>query len=296
MDRKSFLKSLALLPLATCNMKLQDLSRLVENAPTTTRLPALFVGHGSPMNALEDNAFTRTLRQVGQALQKDGKKPAAILVVSAHWLTEGSFVSINPKPETIHDFGGFPKALFDMQYPATGSPELAKETAKLSTQLQETEGWGLDHGAWTILVHLFPEANIPVFQMSIDYYKPMQYHLDLAKQLRALREKGVLVIGSGNIVHNLRMSMSRFSTNDASAYDWAVEFDQWVGAKIAGGDYKALAQYEAAGNSGRLSVPTPDHYIPMLYTLGLSDDKEAVTQLYESVEFGGISMRSFQVG
>ncbi|MBL7827370.1 MAG: 4,5-DOPA dioxygenase extradiol [Saprospiraceae bacterium] len=296
MDRKSFIKTMAMLPLATCNMKLQDLSKWAENAPNTARMPALFVGHGSPMNALEDNPYTRAMKQLGQTFQKDGRKPAAILVVSAHWLTEGSYVSISPKPETIHDFGGFPKALFDMQYPAPGAPETAKQTASLSNLIQETDSWGLDHGAWTILVHLFPEANIPVFQMSIDYYKPMQYHLDLAKQLRNLREKGVLIIGSGNIVHNLRMSMGRFSTGDASPYDWAIEFDQWVGGKIAAGNYNALAQYEAAGNAGKLSVPTPDHYIPMLYTLGLSEEKEPVTQVYESVEFGGISMRTFQVG
>jgi 4,5-DOPA dioxygenase extradiol len=296
MDRKSFLKSLALLPLATCNMKLQDFPKLVNTAPATVKMPALFVGHGSPMNALEDNAFTRSLRTLGEAFKKEGKKPSAILVVSAHWLTRGSFVNISEKPETIHDFGGFPQELFDMQYPAPGSPVKAKETAALTSLLHETEEWGLDHGTWTILVHLFPEADIPVFQLSIDYHQPMQYHLDLAQQLRAMREKGVLVIGSGNIVHNLRMSISRFQSGDNAPFDWAIEFDKWVGEKIATGDYAALTNYEQVGSAGKLAVPTPDHYIPMLYTLGLADGKEDIQMVYESVEYGGMSMRTFQVG
>lgn len=296
MNRVDFLKTMAMLPLATCNMKLQDFPKLVGQAPNTTKMPALFVGHGSPMNALEDNAFTQSLRKIGAEFKQEGKTPAAILVVSAHWLTRGSFVNVSEKQKTIHDFGGFPQALFDMQYPAKGSPTKAKEAALLSHLLHETNEWGLDHGAWTILVHLFPEADIPVFQMSIDFYQPMQYHLDLAAQLRALREKGVLVIGSGNIVHNLRMSMGKLQQGDATPYDWAIEFDTWVKGKIAAGDYAALVNYEQIGSAGKLSVPTTDHYIPMLYTLGLADGKEAVKQVYESVEYGGLSMRTFQVG
>lgn len=299
MDRKDFLKTLAMLPLATCNMKLQDFPKLMEASPvktTTDKMPALFVGHGSPMNALEDNAFTRSLRKLGTEFKQEGKKPSAILVVSAHWLTRGSMVNISEKPKTIHDFGGFPKALFDMQYPAPGAPKQAKETALLSHLLHETNEWGLDHGAWTVLVHLFPEADIPVFQMSIDYYRPMEYHLDLAAQLRSLRNKGVLVIGSGNIVHNLRMSIPKLQQGDAAPYDWATEFDTWVEGKINAGDYNSLANYEQIGNAGKLAVPTTDHYIPMLYTLGLADGKEEVRQVYESVEYGGLSMRTFLVG
>ncbi len=296
MNRKDFLKTLAMLPLATCNMKLQDFPKILGQAPSTEKLPALFVGHGSPMNALEDNAFTRSLKKLGAEFKKEGKKPSAILVVSAHWLTRGSFVNVSERQETIHDFGGFPQELFDMQYPAHGSPEKAKETALLSLLLHETYEWGLVHGAWTVLVHLFPEADIPVFQLSIDYYQPMQYHLDLAAQLRSLREKGVLVIGSGNIVHNLRMSMPKLQMSDSSPYDWATEFDTWVGGKIASGDYAALANYEQVGTAGKLAVPTTDHYIPMLYTLGLADGKEEIKTVYESVEYGGLSMRTFQVG
>ena len=183
-----------------------------------------------------------------------------------------------------------------MEYPAPGSPEKAKETALLSHLLHETSEWGLDHGAWSILLHLFPEANIPVFQLSIDFYQRMQYHLDLAKDLRSLREKGVLVIGSGNIVHNLRMSVPKLQMSDPSPYDWATAFDTWVGGKIASGDYAALTNYEQIGAAGSLAVPTTDHYIPMLYTLGLADGKEEVKMVYESVEYGGLSMRTFQVG
>jgi 4,5-DOPA dioxygenase extradiol len=296
MNRKDFLKAMAMLPLATCNMKLQDFPKLVEKGPDTAKMPALFVGHGSPMNALEDNAFTRSLKQLGAEFRKEGKTPSAIMVVSAHWLTRGSFVNVSEKQKTIHDFGGFPQELFDMQYPASGAPQKAKEAALLSHLLHETNEWGLDHGAWTILVHLFPEANIPVFQLSIDFYQPMRYHLDLAAQLRSLREKGVLVIGSGNIVHNLRMSIPKLQMGDAKAYDWATEFDSWVESRINAGDYAALANYEQTGSAGKLSVPTTDHYIPMLYTLGLADGKEEVKQVYESVEYGGLSMRTFQVG
>ena len=299
MDRIDFLKTLAMLPLATCNMKLQDFPKVIESSAAKAaagKMPALFVGHGSPMNALEDNAFTRSLRKLGAEFKKEGKTPAAILVVSAHWLTRGSFVNISEKPRTIHDFGGFPQDLFDMQYPAPGSPQKAKEAALLSHLLHETNEWGLDHGAWTVLVHLFPEADIPVFQLSIDFYQPMQYHLDLAKELRSLREKGVLVIGSGNIVHNLRMSMPKLQMSDTSPYDWATEFDTWVGKKITDGDYAALTDYEQIGPAGKLAVPTTDHYIPMLYTLGLADGKEEIRQVYESVEYGGLSMRTFQVG
>jgi 4,5-DOPA dioxygenase extradiol len=299
MNRIDFLKSLAMLPLATCNMKLQDFPKMIEPAIGATkagRMPALFVGHGSPMNALEDNEFTRSLKTLGAEFKKEGKTPSAILVVSAHWLTRGSFVNVSEKQKTIHDFGGFPQALFDMEYPAPGSPATAKEAALLSHLLHETNEWGLDHGAWTILHHLFPAADIPVFQVSIDYYQPMQYHLDLAKELHALREKGVLIIGSGNIVHNLRMSIPKLQTGDNKPYDWAVEFDTWVAGKIASGDYGALANYEQIGTAGKLAVPTTDHYIPMLYTLGLADGREEIRQVYESVEYGGMSMRTFQVG
>lgn len=295
MKRGDFLKTLAIPPLALATMKLNDLNSIAGSFPATDTMPVLFVGHGSPMNALEDNAFTRSLKKVGQDLRKR-QQPNAILVVSAHWLTRGSFVNISQKPETIHDFGGFPKELFAQQYPAPGAPKVAKEVTKLSPLIHETEEWGLDHGAWTILVHLFPEADIPVFELSIDYHQPLQYHLDLAGQLQALRNKGVLIIGSGNIVHNLRQSMPRFAAGDARPYDWATEFDFWVKDKLDKHDFKSLTNYLDAGEAGRMSVPTPDHYIPLLYSVGLAKEKEALTQIHEDVIFGGISMRTFWIG
>ncbi|MCB0545064.1 MAG: 4,5-DOPA dioxygenase extradiol [Saprospiraceae bacterium] len=296
MKRKNFLKTLALLPFAAYNMKIQDFPKIVESLPGTEKMPALFVGHGSPMNALEDNAFTKSLKALGKQFKEEGKKPAAILVVSAHWLTRGSYVNIQPKPETIHDFGGFPQELFDAQYPAPGAPEQARETAALSPLIQETEEWGLDHGSWTILMHLFPEADVPVFQLSIDYNRPMEYHFSLAQQLASLREKGVLIIGSGNIVHNLRLSMGKLRAGDTQPYDWALEFDKWVLDKINDRDFNALQAYQSAGEAGKLSVPTVDHYVPMLYSLGLAGEKEEIAQAYEEVTYGGISMRTFQIG
>ena len=295
MDRIKFLQSMAMWPLLTCNMKLQDFPKVTDALPKSEKMPVWFVGHGSPMNALEDNAFTRCLRKMGETMQNK-QKPAAILVVSAHWLTRGSYVNVIPKPETIHDFGGFPKALFEAQYPASGAPEIAKETAKLSALLHESDDWGIDHGAWTILMHLFPQADIPVFQMSIDYHQPMEYHFKLATEIRALRDRGVLVIGSGNIVHNLRMCMERLQNGDTRPFDWAVEFDNWVYDKIKSRDFQGLTDYEKAGTAGKLSVPTVDHYVPLLYTLGLADAREEIQQTYEELTYGGISMRTFQVG
>jgi 4,5-DOPA dioxygenase extradiol len=295
MERRHFLKTLALVPLAPIAMKLQDLYATASTFPKTAPLPVLFAGHGSPMNALEDNAFTRAMQQLGLELRAR-YQPKAIVVVSAHWLTRGTFVTTNERPATIHDFGGFPEALERMQYPAPGSPELARQITEMVPDLHGTDDWGLDHGTWTLLHHLFPQADIPVLQVSIDYAKSLAWHFDFAKQLRFLRERGVLVMGSGNIVHNLRASMPRFMNQDARPFDWAIEFDQWVGDKLTSGDYRALIDYQQAGASGPLAVPTLDHYLPMLYTLGLAGKDEPLRQLYEEVSFGGMSMRTFAVG
>lgn len=276
-------------------MELKDLNIIADNLGNSVKMPVLFIGHGSPMNAIETNSFTRMLKRTGEAI-KSKYQPKAIMVVSAHWLSNGTFVSTVEKPETIHDFGGFPQALFDMQYPVPGAPALAKEVAGMSNLIVETEEWGLDHGAWTVLHHMFPKADIPSFEMSIDYYRPMEYHLQLAAQLKKLRDKGVLIIGSGNIVHNLRMSMGKLQKNDKNPYSWALEFDQWVKGNLESGNYHALADYTKTGQSGLLSVPTPDHYIPLLYSVGLADGKDPITQLHEEVYYGGLSMRTFQVG
>lgn len=293
MKRKNFLKLLALAPLTSYAMNLNELKNITDNLSGGNKMPAFFVGHGSPMNALADNAFTQALNNLGKNLTD---APKAILVVSAHWLTKGSFVNTSKMPETIHDFGGFPQELFDMQYPSPGSPEFAQEVTKLAASVHPTEDWGLDHGAWAILKHIFPKADIPVFQMSIDYYASMEKHFELAQQLRSLRNKGVLIIGSGNIVHNLSMSMPKFMHNDSKPFEWAIEFDEWVKQKIAQRDFKTLFDYEKAGSSGKLAVPTTDHYIPMIYSLGFAEDKEEIITVYEEVSFGGMSMRTFKIG
>lgn len=291
MERKEFLKMMAILPLTTSAMKINQLSQITDGFAKTDKLPVLFIGHGSPMNALQDNPFTKSLHSLGDGIRNQ-QVPNAILVVSAHWLTRGSYVNISKKPETIHDFGGFPQELFNMQYPVPGSPSVAHQVTQLAPNVKETEEWGLDHGTWTILHHLFPKADVPVFQLSIDYTQPMQYHYELGKKLQSLREKGVLIVGSGNIVHNLQMSMRAFSTGDEKfTYDWAVEFDEWSKDKLNKRDFQALVDYEKVGKAARLSVPSIDHYVPLLYTVGLADKNENMAYTYEEVSFGGMSMR-----
>jgi 4,5-DOPA dioxygenase extradiol len=270
-------------------MKLQELKSLTDTFARSERLPAFFIGHGNPMNAIEDNPFTRSLHEMGNGVTQT---PNAILVISAHWLTRGSFVSTTLHPETIYDFGGFPAELYKVTYPAPGSPEYANEVMKMIPEVKEDKKWGLDHGAWTILKHLFPKAEIPVFELSIDYGRPMQYHFDLGSKLKSLREKGVLIIGSGNIVHNLSLW---FSKNDTSPYAWATDFDEWVKDRIHARDFKSLIEYEKHGSSAQLAVPTPDHYIPMLYSLALADKDDEIKFTYEEV-FTSASMRAFKIG
>ncbi|UOQ71357.1 4,5-DOPA-extradiol-dioxygenase [Hymenobacter cellulosilyticus] len=295
MHRTTFLKTLALLPFASA-MNLHDIHKTATSFAKTERMPVLFVGHGSPMNALEDNAFTRRMKQLGREIRQR-QVPNAILVVSAHWLTRGTFAGLNEQPETIHDFGGFPQELFAMQYPAPGAPAFAQSIIEHVQDVHGSHDWGLDHGTWTILHHLFPEATIPVFQLSLDATKSMQQHFDLARQLRFLRDRGVLIIGSGNIVHNLRQSMPKLMMGDATPYDWATEFDEWVKAKIDQRDFASLVNYQKlAGGSGQLSVPTTDHYLPVLYSLGLADPDENIAHTFEEVSYGGLSMRTFMAG
>ncbi|WP_207895942.1 4,5-DOPA dioxygenase extradiol [Hymenobacter gummosus] len=296
MDRKAFLKTLALLPFASAAaMNLQDLHKVSSSFQTSAKMPVLFIGHGSPMNALEDNTFTRALKQMGEDIRRR-QKPNAILVVSAHWLTRGSAVTLNERPETIHDFGGFPQELFAMQYPAPGAPAYAKQAMALVPDLHGSDEWGLDHGTWTVLHHLFPAADVPVFQLSLDVHKSPAQHFALARQLQELRRRGVLIIGSGNVVHNLRLSMQKLMAGDASAYDWAVEFDEWVKTRIDQRDFTALFDVQKAGASGPLAVPTPDHYWPLLYSLALADRDEPIHHAFEEVSFGGLSMRTVAIG
>ncbi|MEZ5538187.1 MAG: 4,5-DOPA dioxygenase extradiol [Thiolinea sp.] len=286
MNRRKFLAGLGLsmMPWGT-----GALANLKQSLPHSDTMPVLFIGHGSPMNAIEDNRFSQGWKVLGKQIPE----PAAILCISAHWLTRGSFVSTASSPETIHDFGGFPQALFDTQYPAAGSPEGAELVRDLVRDKQgertivADESRGLDHGTWSVLVPMFPKANIPVFQLSINYYQPMEYHYQLAKQLSELRNRGVLIIGSGNIVHNLRELQQA-----DQGYDWANEFDEAIKDRLLAGDYQSVLNYWKFGRAAELSVPTPDHYIPLLYAMGLQRPKDKVRFANEWLTKGAISMRS----
>ena len=248
------------------------------------KMPVLFVGHGSPMNAIEENAFTESLREVRKNLQG----PKAICVVSAHWVTRGCQVLAADRPRTIHDFYGFPRPLYEVQYPAPGAPVEAKRLA-MEQHLQTDHQWGLDHGAWSVLRHLYPEADVPVFQVSLDHERTFEEHVALGKEMRGLRERGVLILGSGNLVHNLHKI--NWEMPDA-AYPWAEEFDEKVKKAIEERDMESLAAPDRWGNSLLAEAhPTLEHYAPVLYCLGATEGADQVTFPYEGIEFGTISMR-----
>ena len=272
-------------------MDLSSLHKITSTFNSTEQMPLLFMGHGSPMNAIEENEFVTGWRNIGKTLPR----PNAILCISAHWETKGTFVTAMQKPATIHDFGGFPCELFEVQYPAPGSPELARETKSIITKttvgLDET--WGLDHGAWSVIKRLYPTADIPVIEMSLDYSQPPQYHYELAKELASLRNKGVLIIGSGNMVHNLRVIDWQ---NPGGGYDWAIEANTKLKKLIAENEISQLIDYKTLGREITLSVPTPEHYLPMLYILGLKDEKENVSFFNDKTVMGSIAMTSFKIG
>lgn len=267
----------------------QDLTNTFKEEDET--MPTLFVGHGSPMNAIEDNEFSARWRQMGTEITK----PKAVVCVSAHWLTRGSQVTAMNNPRTIHDFGGFPKALFDAQYPAPGSPELATDIVDLmkTTNVHLDHEWGLDHGTWSIVKQMYPDANIPVLQFSIDYTKPAQYHFELAKQLLALRKKGVLIIGSGNMVHNLGILDWR---NPNSGFDWAIEMNEKFKSAIENGDNQALIQYEKFGSAAKLAIPSIDHYFPLLYVMALKEKNDKISFFNDKATMGSITMTSVKIG
>ncbi|AEV97848.1 4,5-DOPA dioxygenase extradiol [Niastella koreensis] len=257
-------------------------------------MPVLFVGHGSPMNGIEDTEFSRRWTQMA----KEIPTPAAVLVVSAHWFTKGTKITAMDFPPTIHDFGGFPKELFDVQYPAPGNPELAKETASLitSSQVELNHDWGLDHGTWTVVRHMYPDAKIPVLQLSIDYSKGAQYHYDLAKELYSLRKKGVLIIGSGNMVHNLRMVAWDKLNDENYGYDWAINLNNKFKSLIQDGNHKPLINFSELGRDAQLAIPTPEHYLPLLYTLGLKGSKDNVAFFNDKAVGGSLTMTSVKLG
>lgn len=250
-----------------------------------SKMPALFIGHGSPMNALEHNAVTESFRQLG----KDLPRPKAILAVSAHWETEGTQVLSLAKPPTIHDFYGFPKALFDLEYPAIGAPELAKRTQELVGEATLSEKWGLDHGTWSVLVHMYPKADIPVYQLSLDVKKTPREHLETGRKLQALRKEGVLILGSGNIVHNLRALNWK---EPSDVYQWGLDFDQQIKKALEARDETTLTDYEKLGDIAKLSVPTADHYLPLLYVVGATSHEDVLTYPYQGHALGSLSMRS----
>jgi 4,5-DOPA dioxygenase extradiol len=291
MERKTFIKSAIGLTAMTTLGGFKTITDSLQEQDE--QMPALFIGHGSPMNAIEDNEFTTAWKNLGKTLPK----PKAILCVSAHWETRGTYVTAMEKPETIHDFGGFPKALFDTQYPAKGSKWLAEETRKTvtATDVQLTQDWGLDHGCWSVLKQVYPDADVPIIQLSLDATKDAQYHYDLGKQLASLRKKGVLIVGSGNMVHNFQYA--RFGPGGLSplALDWAIEANENFKKLITANDYKPLVNYQKHSRAFQLSAPTPEHYLPMLYALALRGDNEKVSFFNDAVVGGSFSMTAFKI-
>lgn len=257
-------------------------------------MPILFIGHGSPMNGIEDNEFSNRWK----AMAKEIPTPKAVLVVSAHWFTKGTSITAMDFPKTIHDFGGFPDALFQVQYPAPGNAALAKETASMiqTTHVELDHDWGLDHGTWTVIRHMYPEANIPVLQLSIDYTKDPSFHYALAKELYHLRKKGVLIIGSGNMVHNLRMVAWDKLEGPAYGYDWALQMNQTFKDLILNKEHELLIHYNRLGKEAMLAIPTPEHYLPLLYTLGLQSKDDTVSFFNDKPVGGSLTMTSVKIG
>jgi 4,5-DOPA dioxygenase extradiol len=272
---------------------LNDFHAISSTFPKTEKMPVLFIGHGSPMNAIEENQFVTGFRNRAKTLPK----PNAILCISAHWFTKGTKVTAMEMPRTIHDFGGFPQALFQVQYPAPGSPELAIATKELlqPIEVELDETWGLDHGAWSVIKHLYPNADVPVIQLSIDYTKPAQYHFELAQKLSALRHKGILIVGSGNIVHNLRLVDYQNFDKDNYGYDWAIEAREVVNNYLLDGNFQPLIDYEKQSKALQIAIPTPEHYLPLIYTLGLKEKTEELSLFNDKLVAGSLSMTSVKI-
>ncbi len=275
-------------------MKLDALNKIARSGDSTAQMPALFLGHGSPMNAIEENEFVAGWREAGKAIPR----PKAILCISAHWETRGTLVTAMENPPTIHDFGGFPQKLYEVEYPAPGSPELAMETQKTLTKTEVGLDlkWGLDHGCWSVVKHLYPEADVPIIQMSLDYYQTPQAHYDLAKELASLRRKGILIVGSGNLVHNLgRVAWDKLNEIGYS-YDWATEANEKMKKFILEGDHKQLIDYKSHGRAFDLAIPTAEHFLPLLYILALKEENEEVAIFNDKAVAGSLTMTSVKIG
>jgi 4,5-DOPA dioxygenase extradiol len=272
----------------------KELKNIIPAGESTDKMPVLFIGHGSPMNAIEDNEFSRSWHDLAKSLPV----PKAILCVSAHWETSGTFVTSVPNPATIHDFGGFPKQLYEIQYPSPGSPELAfyvKQSVS-QTVVGLDEKRGLDHGAWSVIRKIYPMANVPVIQMSLDYHKSAQSHFDLAKEISSFRRKGVLIIGSGNLVHNLGRIAWDHASDPEFGFDWALQANEVFKKLILANNFKELISYQMLGREVQMAVPTPDHYLPMLYALALRDENETVSIFNDKAVMGSLTMTSFRIG
>lgn len=256
------------------------------------QMPAIFIGHGNPMNALARNEYTAAWAQIGV----ETPRPKAVLCVSAHWYVPQTGVTVSTAPRTIHDFGGFPRELYQVQYPAPGSPELARQIQTLLAPLpvRLDESWGLDHGAWSVLTHLYPTADVPVVQLSIDATQPPTFHYEIGRRIASLRDEGVLVMGSGNLVHNLRML--DWSGNTSGAYDWAARFEEQAREMIQAGEHAPLLAYEKLGPDARLSIPTPDHFLPLMHILGARQNNDHVSFPVEGADGGSISMLAVRLG
>lgn len=293
MNRKDFLKLLAMLPLTGTAHGLTSLSEMTATLDPTEEMPVFFFGHGSPMNAIEQNEFSQAWQKIGATLPK----PNAILCISAHWLTRGTLVTNMEQPRTIHDFGGFPPELFQVQYPAPGSPVLAQATKELIRDVAVglDNEWGLDHGCWSVVRHLYPEADVPVVQMSIDYHQPAAYHYALARSLADLRKKGILIIGSGNMVHNLSMVAWDKMEVPGYGFDWAIEANDRMKKLILERQHQPLIDFRQQGKAFDLAIPTPDHYYPMIYALALQGKQEQVEFFNDKAVAGSLTMTSFRI-
>lgn len=258
----------------------------------SSRLPTIFFGHGNPLNAIQRNAYTEAWAGIGEAMEK----PKAVLCVSAHWYIPETVVTAMPQPRTIHDFGGFPRELYEVHYPAPGSAELAQRVHQLLAPIPVAldQNWGLDHGTWSVLCHVFPQADVPVIQLSIDETQPPEFHFQVGQHLAQLRDEGVLVIGSGNLVHNLHTYA--WGRHDVEPFDWAVRFENRARELMTGGDFAPLVDYESLGRDALLSVPTPDHYLPLLYVLGAAQTDDSISFAVEGLDGGSVSMLSVQFG
>ena len=297
MNRKQFLTTLAGVGAMT---SLSNLKAFTDTLPKQgKRMPVLFTSHGNPMDipmSKEERPFWNKLFELGIELQKNYDVKAA-LVVSAHWCTKGTYVNIMQEQKQIFDYYGFPKNYYEVFYSAQGSPEIAHEVTKIVPSIIETTDWGLDHGAWPMLMHLFPKADVPVFQMSIDYHAKPEYHYELGQQLKSLREKGVLIIGSGSLIHNLRLAMQKMRENDMTPYGWEAEYDLWLKRQIDERNINNFLRYETSHKLGKLAAPTPDHFVPVLYSLGLMDKSDTISYFYEQMaNLPAFSERSFIIG